>query len=160
MHAISSEILSLFASTRVSSASLVLPSGEARERAREVWNGWNGTPRRLPRRAGDIATIEALESLLLPCDLLARGNANTDHQMTPSDVEGLDIWSAAIRSRAVGFIIHSATTHHHSVWWTRGWVIDLDLDRREMRLWWTASGTPEHGIKLALTTTAEEPIYA
>lgn len=160
MHAISSEILSLFASARVSSATLAIPSGEARERAREVWSGWNGTARRLHRRAGDIATTEALESLLLDRDLLAHGTANTDHQMTPMDVVGLDLWSAAIRSRAVGFIIHSAAAQHSSVLARRGWVIEIDLDRRVMWAWWTASGTPEHGLKLALTTTAEEPIYA
>ena len=160
MHAIISEIFSLFASTRVSSATLILPSGEASERAQEVWEGWNRTKRRLPRRAGDIATIEELESLLLDRDLLAHRNANTDHQMTPRDVEGGDLLSAVRRSRAVGFIIHSAAAQHSSVLARRGWVIELDLDRRVMWAWWTASGTPEHGIKLSLTTTTEEPIYA
>jgi len=159
MHAIISRILSLFACARVSSATLVFPSDEARERVREVWSGWNGTPRRLLRRAGDSATIDELESLLLDPVLIAHGIPNTDHQMTPMDVEGLNLWSAARRSRAVGFIIHGAPTHHSSVMVRRGWVIDLDLDRREMWLWWTASGTPEHGLKLSLTHT-EEALYA
>jgi len=100
-----------------------------------------------------------LESLLLDRNILAHGIPNTDHQISPMDVEGLDLWSVARRSRAVGFTIHSTSSTTSSLWAWRGWVIDLDLDRREMWVWWTATGTPEHGLKLSLTHT-EEALYA
>lgn len=152
MPSICSKYIAFLASARVSSVTLAIPPAEVVERVEGSWEVDEGEARRRARRGGDEREVAMCEGLLL------RPRADipsTDHHIEPHDIEGLDLWSMAVKARAEGFYVSAADGWCMCLRWRRGWIIDLDLNGGVGAVWWTSGGVPQHGLTFNLIDEME-----
>lgn len=152
MPSICSKYIAFLPSARVSSVTPATPPAEVVERVEGSWEVDEGAARRRARRGGDEREVAMCEGLLLRP--LAE-NPSTDHHIEPHDIEGLDLWSMALKARALGFYVRAADGVCMCLRWRRGWIIDIDLNGGVGALWWTSAGVPQRGLTFNLIDEME-----